>query len=525
MSLEKYNGEWNRFVASHLLRRTTFGPDKDLIEKSVAIGLESTVEELIRDIDLPSLPINYYFKDDPNVGIGESWVNAPYLQIPGLNTYRNRSLSKWHIELAREKNMSVREKMVLFWHNHFVIADTGDPRFKYQYIDTIRKNALGNFKQLTKEITIDPAMLRYLNGTQNTRGNPNENYARELLELFTVGKGDNLGDGDYTTFTEVDVREMARVLTGWRMYGYNNENVNDYGSAFFSNRHDQTMKTLSHRFDNVEIGNMEEEEYAFLIDVIFTRRACAEHLSRKLYRWFVFNHIDGIIEQEIIQPMADLLIENNFEIKPVLADLFVSNAFFEAKIIGCMIKHPMDFVLSVVNSYKIQEWDSNRPADDLGVGLFTAVAALQMEIFNPPSVAGWKAFYQTPLFDKIWINSNTLPLRKAVVDIVTTANETFTRSPVVKLDVIQMVEGTSDPLDINKMLAEISSVLFSYPLPDATISNLKEILIPGLPDFEWTIEYLAFQQNPNDEDLLRIISTKLRGMMNYMMNLPEFQLI
>jgi hypothetical protein len=148
-----------------------------------------------------------------------------------------------------------------------------------------------------------------------------------------------------------------------------------------------------------------------------------------------------------------------------------------------------------------------------------------MEIFNPPSVAGWKAFYQAPSFDKIWINSNTLPIRKAVVDLVTTSNDSFSRSPEVKIDVINMVESTSDPLDINKMLIEISNNLFAYALPEATINTLKEILIPGLPDFEWTIEYLAFRQNPDDEDLKRIITTKLRSMFNYLMNLPEFQLI
>lgn len=102
--------------------------------------------------------------------------------------------------------------MTLFWHNHFVTAETNDPRLEYKYITTIRKNSLGNFKTLTKEITIDPAMLLYLNGNQNTSRAPNENYARELLELFTLGKGELAGPGDYTTFTEVDVAAIAKVL-------------------------------------------------------------------------------------------------------------------------------------------------------------------------------------------------------------------------------------------------------------------------------------------------------------------------
>jgi uncharacterized protein (DUF1800 family) len=525
MSLEKYNGVWNQFTASHLLRRTIFGPDKNQIDNAVNMGMEATIQELIRDTDLPEPPLNYYFNNDPNVAVGETWVQAPYLQISGLNTYRNRSLAKWHIELSREKNLSIKEKMVLFWHNHFVIANTNDPRFLYQYVNTLRENALGNFKELTKQITIDPSMLRYLNGNQNTRGNPNENYARELLELFTVGKGDNQGDGDYTTFTEVDVREMARVLTGWTIFGFNNVNRPDFGSGFVRGRHDQTVKQLSHRFDEVEISNLEDKEYAHLIDIIFTRRACAEHLSRKLYRWFVHNNINELIESKVIQPLADIVVENDFELKPVLIELLGSKAFYEAEVIGCMIKHPLDYVLSAVNPFEVLEEESGRSSDNINLGLFLATSALQMEIFNPPSVAGWKAFYQAPSFDKIWINSNTLPIRKAVVDLVTTSNDSFSRSPKVKIDVINMVESTSDPLDINKMLIEISNNLFAYALPEATIITLKEILIPGLPDFEWTIEYLAFRQNPDDEDLKRIITTKLRSMFNYLMNLPEFQLI
>ncbi|MBK9745017.1 MAG: DUF1800 family protein [Saprospiraceae bacterium] len=110
---------------------------------------------------------------------------------------------------------NIREKMTMFWHNHFVTADINDPRYNYIYISLLRKNALGNFKQLTKDITIDPAMLNYLNGRDNTGQAPNENYARELMELFTLWQSPLAGPGDYTTYTEDDIKEMARVLTGW----------------------------------------------------------------------------------------------------------------------------------------------------------------------------------------------------------------------------------------------------------------------------------------------------------------------
>ncbi|MBK8372664.1 MAG: DUF1800 family protein [Saprospiraceae bacterium] len=136
-----------------------------------------------------------------------------------------------------KNNPHIREKMTLFWHNHFVIADINEPRVLYNYIVKLRRLSLANFKEMAKEITVDNGMLEYLNGRDNTREAPNENYARELLELFTLGKGNSVGNGDYTTYTETDIKEIARVLTGWI-----DVNTLPIRSEFRAARHDTGTK-------------------------------------------------------------------------------------------------------------------------------------------------------------------------------------------------------------------------------------------------------------------------------------------
>ena len=164
-----------------------------------------------------------------------------------------------------EENRHVhQEKLTLFWHNHYVTQGINDPQMVYNYITLLRENGLGNFRELTKQMTIEPAMLIYLNGNQNSAVAPNENYARELLELFTIGKGPAVGPGDYTNYTEDDVVEMARVLTGWIVRGgFTTDTVNNpLKSEFRPARHDDGTKQLSHRFDDIEIDDMGENEYA-----------------------------------------------------------------------------------------------------------------------------------------------------------------------------------------------------------------------------------------------------------------------
>lgn len=335
--LEKYDGNFDYAAAAHLIRRTTFGAHHQQIKEAVGKGLDAVIEELFADVSLPEEPINYYFEDDPEVPVGSSWVNKPYYDR-GDDTQdfqaqlgsRRRSLFAWQMKTLLERQIHIREKMTLFWHNHFVIQSSivQDANYVYNYSNNLRTNALGNFKDLVGIMTIDPAMLRYLNGNQNNLNAPNENYARELLELFTIGKGDLAGPNDYTTFTEDDVVAAAKVLTGWRDVGYRTSENVDAGARFVPPLHDRSSKQFSHRFQNQTIDNQNENEYLALIDMIFNQDEVSRFICRKFYRWFVYYDINEEVEANIIEPLAQMLRENNYEVAPVLKVLLSSAHFY-----------------------------------------------------------------------------------------------------------------------------------------------------------------------------------------------------
>ena len=217
--IDNYSGNWDFQMAAHLLRRTTIGPSIEEINQSVTDGLEKTLEKLLDEkiIDVDP-PINYQDEDDPETPLESTWINAE----KRVNDFKRRnSYAAWRVGqiLDNDKDISIRENMVLFWQNHFATEATviSDARYSYYMHEHFRNNFLGDFKQLVKTINVDPAMLTYLSGIYNVKDAPNENYARELFELFTVGKGPIDGEDSYTYYTESDILEASKVLTGWRV--------------------------------------------------------------------------------------------------------------------------------------------------------------------------------------------------------------------------------------------------------------------------------------------------------------------
>jgi uncharacterized protein (DUF1800 family) len=497
-----------------------YGASIEQINQSVDDGMENTVEKLISDLELPAPPVNYDFAEDIFTPIAETWVDKPYDQA--YRNYRIRSLIAWTAGLIINEGMSVREKMTLFWHNHFVTADIPVPKLDYQYITLLRENSLGNFKDLVKSITINPSMLVYLNGNQNTKFAPNENYARELLELFTVGKGDLAGPGDYTTFTEQDVKEIARILTGWRISFV--AETGEMASAFFNPfLHDAETKYLSHRFGNAQINNNGANELDDLIEVIFNHKEAANFICRKLYRWFIYYTIDDEVELNVIGPMAQLLVENQFEVKPVLRALFMSEHFYDVNSIGCIIKNPIEFLYSNIKQLNLWMPEDYTQRYALWFALHNFAAIMQMEYFQPPSVAGWKAYYQAPSFYQLWVNAATLPIRRQYTDVVSSVGFNIFDIPW-RADVLNIVAGLSNPLNPNDLINDLAGFLLPQPLMDTQLTYLKNVLIPGLPDFEWTVEYNLYLQNPDDEDIKRTIELKLRSLLLSILAMPEYYL-
>ena len=527
--LEKFSGEWNFESAAHLFRRTTFGATGSQIKEAAKSSLDEVMDLLFAEIELPSEPINYRFDEDPHVPIGESWVGKPVVrsdQAPMIANYRRSSIRVWQLDNLINSDLNIREQMTLFWHSHFVteMETVRDASFTYHYITKLRENATGNFKLLTELITLDPSMLRYLNGNQNSNSAPNENYARELLELFTIGKGQLAGEGDYTTFTEQDVTEAAKVLTGWRDTGYFARDDQEVGALFISGRHDRTTKQLSHRFGNAQISNQGAEEYKTLIDIIFHQEEVSKFICRKLYRWFVYYEITDDIEEQIITPLAAILRESNFEVEPMLRTLLSSQHFFDICSVGPMIKNPIVFLVSLLrqNSVSLPENDLLRRYAVL-FRLTASIDTAEMSYFDPPSVAGWKAYYQEPLFYRIWISSVTLRNRQNITEAISSGQIRIAGFSVT-VDLIDYISTFDDPYDPNTLINEFVANLFPQPISEEQSAFLKEILIPGLPDFEWTVEYELYLNDPNNEETRQSVDQKLRNFFSALLKMPEYYL-
>ena len=522
--LEPYEGPWAFEQAAHLLRRTTFAPTKATIQEALAQGLDATIIQLFSATLEPAPPIYYDTEQDPNVPLGETWVDAPLIEEVNLTGNRRRSLRAWTMKLINEEGISVREKLSLFWVNHFAIQGVNDMRVSYQYISLIKNNVWGNFRQLIKEMTVNHAMLRFLNGNTNRVGSPNENYAREVLELFTIGKGPIAGPGDYTYYTEEDVVQMARILTGWRTRGYNTQNPEISPSSYFQpNRHDTGDKQLSHRFDNVVVSDMGADEYSHLIDIIFGKDEVARNICRQLYQWFVYYKIDDITEEMIIEPLAQILIENDYELKPVLETLFRSTHFFDILNVGPMIKNPLSQVIGIVKENNMPFSENWRIELATYNHLYIRVRNIGMDYYAVPQVAGWKAYYQSPLFYRNWINSTSLQLRSEFASRVAANGYSF-MGEGYKLDHLSFIASLEDPLDPNTMIAEIVKLMLPQPLHESQLSALKELLIPGLPDFEWTVGYTDHLNNPDDEELRAAVNNKLQAFFQGLFSMAEYQL-
>ena len=519
--MEPYTSQWTQREAKHLINRVLFGANKENIDLTISQGMDSSVELLLADYDIPSPPLNT--TGDFNVPIGETWVDAHLESIDQINN-RAVSLFSWTVGLLVNQDYSIREKMTLFWHNHFVVQGevVQDPRLVYKHVTLLRENGLGNFREFVKAITIDPAMLRYLNGNQNFNIAPNENYARELLELFTIGKGPLVGPGDYTNYTEDDIAATARVLTGWVDLGFGSLTPDEeVTSEFFDVGHDDQPKQFSNRFNDAVINNQGASEYSALIDMIFQQDECARHICRKLYRFFVNYIIDDSVESNMIQPMAVILIANDYEVKPVLEALFKSAHFYDSEVVGCMIKNPIDSIMGLLNQFNVQISDVDLVQQyGTWLGLSFATPLLQMDYFNPPSVAGWQAYYQAPLFYRKWINSVTLPIRM-IIPPALIFDGLDIEGETIFIDTLSFVNTMPEPSDVNILIDDVTNFLFARPATIAQKIYLKLYLLQGLPDFEWNVEYTNYLDDPDNPDLLESIRNKTNLFLYGCLTLPE----
>lgn len=522
LSLNPVTGNLGFDKARHLLNRCMFGARLSEIRFLEDKTAENAVDFLIQEpLELPAPPVGV--KDnDAEVPVGTTWVNTKY-----NSKYRSQRLysyNNWWIGRLVNQHVSLIEKMVLFWHNHFVIENdvVRNTNFNYLYNMLLYNQSLGNFKTLTEEMTINTGMLQYLDGVDNVAGSPNENYARELFELFTIGKGPLIEEGNYTNYTEHDIREAAKVLTGWKT------NSNNDTSYFSSTKHDKSVKTFSEIYNNHAISNKEENEYKELIEMIFQKKETARHLIRKFYRWFVYYRIDEDIEQNIIEPLATQFLTENFELKPVLKTLLTSEHFFDENYRGCMIKNPLEFTVGLFRQLEYDQPDGSDITELYGFwNWINGKARLQdMEIGDPPDVAGWPAWYLAPMYNELWINTATIPNKSVVVNaVISSGIRPLSGYDKLYFDPFKLAYLADEPSDINNLISTFTGLLMPKAPSQEKIDELKEVLIPGLPDFEWTAEWNKYINNPGDVNQKQAVGNSLKNLVTRICSMAEYHLI
>lgn len=521
--LNPYSGVFGRAELVHLLKRSGFGAKPTDIQALSGLSLTQVIDRILTlPASAPQAPVNVYNDatyTDPDVPYGQTWVNAPYTDGTA-NSLREITFKSWWTGLMLQEEQSCLEKMVLFWHNHFAtqIVEIGFARYAYLNNVLIRNRALGNFKTLVKEMTLDPAMLTYLNGRLNTKTAPDENYARELQELFTLGKGPN------SQYTEDDVKAAARVLTGYR--------INAQAQAYFdATRHDTGNKQFSSFFGNTIIGGKAgaagATELDELLDMIFANDEVALYICRRIYRYFVYYEIDAAVESNIIAPLAAIFRQNNYEIKPVLAALFASEHFFDPLNRGCVIKSPIELTVGLCREFEVVF--PNKTSNVLNAyymwGYIRSVASnLQQNVGDPPNVAGWPAYYQEPQFYEIWINADTLPKRNQFTDRFIGTGYTRNGSTIL-IDPIAFVDALPNPADPNALIDDSLALMYSIPVSQALKDFLKSILLSGqMTDVYWTSAWMDYKNNPSNASFYKIVLTRLQPFYKYLMNLAEYQL-
>lgn len=522
--ISAYTGTWGDAQIAHLLRRTLFGYTKADMDFFKTKTMSQAVDYLLTlPTAAPNPPLNNYSNAtiiDADVAVGDTWVNAT--ENPQISFARRQSLKSWWFGLLLNQERNIREKMTLFWHNLF--ATEGNTiqfaRFYYMHHAMLRENCLGNYKSLVRKITVDPAMLIYLNGYKNTKNAPDENYSRELQELFTVGK--DLANH----YTEDDVKQAARVLTGWRI------NTSTYSTYFDSNSHDTGSKVFSSFYGNTTITGRSgatagDQELDDLLNMIFSVQEVSKYIVRKLYRFFVYYVIDSSVESNVIEPLATLFRNNNYDIKPVVETLLKSEHFYDPLNTGCMIKTPTDFLVGAARQMNLQFPPSTNVPQQYNHWFYGEAYAtiLGQDLGDPPNVAGWPAYWQEPQYYELWINSDSLPKRNLFCDAMLYTG--YNRNGFkLMFDCLAFADQFADPSDPNKLIDDICNLFYAVGVSSTTKSTLKTaFLLSGQStDSYWTTAWLDYKNNPTDTAKKATVNTRLQGLLKYLYGSAEYQL-
>lgn len=459
---------WNRRRAIHLFRRMGFGATPAQIDAALQQNPTDLIDSIIDTaMALPPSPAPEW----------SDWAISDYEDFPQQQQEQIiEQILTWIKNMMQD---GFREKMTLFWHNHFVTKFEvyNCPSWLYEYYRTLQVHALGNFKDFTVAIGTTPAMLVFLNGVQNTSIEPNENYARELFELFTLGQDNG--------YTQMDIVEAARALTGWNGF---TELCAPIG--FFPFTFDNGQKTIFGQTDNFG--------YTSLHNLLFDVRSneIAEYICTKLYRHFIHPDADATI----VAGLAQTFLDNNFDIVPVLRQLFKSEHFFDTYNIGTIPRSPIDLLLNFLN-------EGGLSYNDEGLTIAGYLAAdLGQTLFSPPDVAGWPG-------NRAWIDSNTLTGRWQSIDYFIFL--VYTNAPAQLVQLAKDLSGNSnDPV-------EVATAIVDYFIPNGL--NLPDAYDRATTVFKWEVPQNYYDDGSWNLDW-ETVPIQMAFMLQHVARLPEYQL-
>jgi len=539
-SLTARTGVLGRHLAAHLLRRTTYHPTKALIDAYAA----KTVAQAIDDLMVVQ-PLNTAIPIDWETGL--PWLQEGnglrYTEGPNVPTSTNgrlrHALKGWWLDNARH-DQTIHHKMTFFLHSIWVVAmGEGSPEEYWDYLRLLRMSTLGSYKTLAVRMTKDNQMLRYLDNNANNDNSPNENYAREFLELFTIGKGEQIAEGNYTNYTEADVVAGAKVLTGWK--NGNRENDVDAVTGLptsnpnFS-KHEEADKTFSSAFQNQVITAAVDEadmhrELDDYVDMIFAQDATALTICRRIYTYFVGRYITDTVESDIIVPLANTLRTNDYSLEVVLRELLSSVHFYDEddtpaneKIIGSMIKSPLEKALGALNYLNVIIPDPltdsynhyNRFYKRCFVETFGDKGG--MFLFVPTNVAGYPAYYQTPGYHRNWFNSSTVISRYKLPEQLILGKRVLLSGDLgtVQLDVVSFISSGqfTNPGNANLLVTELSDYMFCYTPDAGRIQYFVSVLVGDFDEAYWANLWATYD--------LDEVKTPLEDLMKAMMYAPEY---
>lgn len=462
---------WDARRVAHLLRRTGFGLRPADVQRLLGQAPANAVSRLVdgaRTAPLPPAP-DWATTMPPDRSAPRDAMRA-FTEVTRTGHRASHQFTYEEAAAVHHPATPLREKLALAWHARIPVRTTHNARHSYLYWDLLRREAFGSYRDLIREMSTTPAMLTYLDGLENRASAPNENYARELLELFTMGL---TGPDGRPNYTQRDVSELARAFTGWTTGRLNGD------ATFRRGRFDAGPKTI--------FGVTGPFDAESAVDLLFRERAEAIslHVARHLYRTFV--HAEP--QPQVVAEMADRLRRDDFEMAGTLESLFSSAHFFADTTLGALIKSPLDHGVGL--------------AVDLGgdrtgrlLNFVRARAAFAgFTRMRPPDVGGWtggRTWIDTTRLTQRWLSSD------AIVDRSRRAGP--------------LLAETSDPDDPSVVTRELVGRFLAVPLSDAAIAEAEAVLLGGIPRYEWRADA--------DGAALRVAD-----LVKYLCRLPEYQLV